>query len=52
MNWAHLTAFFPDEKHIFCYHDKDRINSLFFVKCTAPCGPIRLRDKDWEIDLA
>ncbi|WP_038059377.1 class II glutamine amidotransferase [Thermodesulfovibrio yellowstonii] len=47
-----FNCIFSDGRHLFCYHDKNSYNGLVLLKRTPPYGPIRLRDEDWEINLA
>jgi len=46
-----LNCFFTDGKYLFCYHDIEGHNSLYFMRRQSPFQIIKLKDLDWEIDL-
>jgi len=41
-----------DGEYLFAYHDINGYNGLHYVKQRAPFSSIRLRDEDYEINLA
>jgi len=47
-----FNCIFSDGNYLFCYHDKNGYNGLYFVERKPPYGKIRLKDEDWEINLA
>jgi len=47
-----FNCIFSDGRFLFCYYDVSGYNGLCFVQRKPPYGRIRLRDKDWEINLA
>ena len=46
-----LNCFFTDGKYLFCYHDIEGHNGLYFMRRQSPFQIIKLKDLDWEIDL-
>lgn len=46
-----LNCIFTDGEHLFCYHDKNDYNGLYFIQRKTPYRKIVLKDLDWEIDL-
>ena len=47
-----FNCIFSDGKLLFCYYDENGYNGLCFVQRRSPYGRIKLKDFDWEIDLA
>jgi len=47
-----LNCLFSDGEYLFCYHDVERYNGLYFLHRKPPYGEIRLLDEDWWVNLA
>ena len=47
-----LNCIFSDGEFLFAYHDSTCYKPLHYVHRIYPHGRIRMRDMDWEIDLA
>ncbi len=50
--WGRFNCIFSDGEFLFCYHDRDGYNGLSFLHRRPPYGKIKLKDEDWEINLA
>lgn len=46
-----LNCLFTDGNYLFCYHDRNGHNGLYFTQRKPPYGEIKLEDIDWEVDL-
>jgi len=51
-NYGYLNCVFSDGEYLFCYYDKDGYNGLCLLHRKPPYSKIKLKDIDWEIDLA
>jgi len=51
-NYGYLNCVFSDSEYLFCYYDKDGYNGLCLLHRKPPYSKIKLKDIDWEIDLA
>lgn len=50
--YGKFNCIFSDGKHLFCYHDQKGYRGLYFLERKPPYDRVRLRDEDWEINLA
>lgn len=47
-----FNCIFSDGEYLFCYYDKNGYNQLHRLRRKPPYERIKLKDDDWEIDLA
>jgi len=50
--YGRFNCIFSDGELLFCYHDKNGYNGLYFIQRKPPYGKICLLDEDWQVDLA
>ncbi len=50
--YGDLNCILSDGEFLFCYHDRKGYNQLCLQHRKPPYERIRLKDEDWEIDLA
>jgi predicted glutamine amidotransferase len=49
---GHMNVLFSDGDHLFAYRDQGGYTGLCVTQRRAPFDVARLRDEDWEVDLA
>ena len=50
--YGSFNCLLSDGRHLFCYHDRDGYKGLYQLHRRAPYDKVKLRDNDYEIDLA